>query len=92
MVFPEIFEHSLIPDDDGIFHCVLIASCFFIIRAIDNSNYFYPAGILIGLSYYAKGNALILIPVYGLFCLIRGGAKILDNHDSVVHQEYSSLR
>ena len=79
MVFPEIFEHSLIPDDDGIFHCVLIASCFFIIRAIDNSNYFYPAGILIGLSYYAKGNALILIPVYGLFCLIRGGAKILGN-------------
>lgn len=79
MVFPEIFEHSLIPDDDGIFHCLLIASCFFIIRAMDNSNYFYPAGIFIGLSYYAKGNALILIPVYGFFCLIRGGFKILGN-------------
>ena len=52
IVFPNIFEHSLIPDDDEIFHCLVIASCFFIIKAMDSPKYFYSAGVLIGLSYY----------------------------------------
>ena len=29
VVFPNIFEHSLVPDDDGIYHFMVIASCFF---------------------------------------------------------------
>ena len=79
IVFPNIFEHSLVPDDDGIYHFMVIASCFLIIMAIDTPKYFYVAGVFIGLSYYAKGSGLILIPIYFLFCLIRGGPKILRN-------------
>ncbi|HIA68991.1 TPA: glycosyltransferase family 39 protein [Candidatus Poribacteria bacterium] len=79
IVFPNIFEHSLVPDDDGIFHFMVIASCFLIIMAIDTPKYFYSAGVFISLSYYAKGSGLILIPIYFIFCLIRGGPKILWN-------------
>ncbi|MFQ6041217.1 MAG: ArnT family glycosyltransferase [Candidatus Poribacteria bacterium] len=79
VVFPNIFSHSLIPDDDGIFPFMVLASCYFIMMAMDSPKYFYPAGIFIGLSYYAKGSGLYLIPAYLLFCVIWGGLKILRN-------------
>lgn len=44
---------------------------------MDPPRYFYSAGVFIGLSYYAKGSGLILIPVYSLFCLVQAGFKIL---------------
>ena len=79
IVFPAIFSHSLIPDDDAIFHFIVIASCYFIIKAQDKPKYYYPAGAFIGLAYYAKGNGLVLIPVYLAFCVIIGGFKALRN-------------
>ena len=50
LVFPTIFSWSLIPDDDSIFPFMVIASCFFIIKAQDSSRYFYPAGVFMGLT------------------------------------------
>jgi len=79
LVFPDIFSHSLVPDDDGLFPFMVLASCYFIIMAMDEPKYFYPAGIFIGLSYYAKGSGLYLIPAYLLFCIILGGYKTLRN-------------
>ncbi|HIE30295.1 TPA: hypothetical protein EYP66_23800 [Candidatus Poribacteria bacterium] len=79
IVFPDIFEHSLIPDDDGLFPFMILASCFFIIKAMDSSKYFYPAGVFIGLTYYAKGAGLLLVPVYLIFCVTLGGVKMLRN-------------
>ena len=79
IVFPNIFEHSLIPDDDGLFPFMVLASCFFIIKAQDSPKYFYPAGAFIGLTYYAKGTGLWIIPAYLIFCVILNGFKILRN-------------
>jgi len=79
IVFPAIFSHSLLSDDDGIFHFLIVASCFFIIKAQDSPKYFYPAGVFIGLTYYAKGSGLVLIPIYLIFCVIMGGFKALRN-------------
>ena len=107
IVFPDIFSHSLVPDDDGLFPFMVLASCYFIIMAMDSpeqesrtspfsegenprevgrpltfrigSNYFYLAGVFIGLSYYAKGSGLWLIPAYLLFCVILSGFKVLRN-------------
>lgn len=42
IVFPNIFEHSLVPDDDGIYHFMVIASCFLIIMAIDTDSHLFP--------------------------------------------------
>lgn len=79
IVFPSIFSRSLLPDDDAIFHFIVLASCFFIMKAQDSPRYFYPAGIFIGLAYYAKGSGLVLIPAYFIFCVILGGFKALRN-------------
>ena len=78
-VFPAIFSYSLIPDDDAIFHFIVLACCFFIIKAQDSPKYYYPAGVFIGLSYYAKGSGLWVVPIYLVFCVIWGGLKILRN-------------
>lgn len=75
LAFPEILSWSLLPDDDAIFPFMVIASCFFIIKAQDSSRYYYPAGAFMGLTYYAKGVGLWLIPVYLVFCVIRNGFK-----------------
>jgi len=79
IVFPDIFSHSLVPDDDVLFPFMVLASCFFIIMAMDSPKYFYPAGIFIGLSYYAKGSGLWLVPAYLIFCVILRGVQILRN-------------
>ena len=79
IVFPNIFDRSLMPDDDGLFPFMVLASCFFIIKAMDSPKYFYPAGVFIGLTYYAKGTGLWIIPAYLIFCVILGGVKILRN-------------
>ena len=79
IVFPDIFEHSLIPDDDGLFPFMLLASCFFAMKTMDSPKYFYPAGAFIGLTYYSKGTGLWIIPAYLIFFVILGGFKILRN-------------
>jgi len=79
IVFPNIFEHSLIPDDDGLFPFMVLASCFFIIKTQDSPKYFYPAGAFIGLTYYAKGTGLWIIPAYLIFFVILSGFKVLRN-------------
>ncbi|MFC1714427.1 glycosyltransferase family 39 protein [Candidatus Poribacteria bacterium] len=79
MFFPVIFSRSLLPDDDVPFVFLIVLSCFLIIEAQDSPKFFYPAGIFIGLTYYAKGTGLWLIPAYLVFCLISGGLGILRN-------------
>jgi len=79
MIFPNIFSHSLIPDDDVLFTFMVLASCFFIMKAHDSSKHFCYAGIFIGLTYYAKGVGLWLIPAYLIIFVILGGFRILRN-------------
>lgn len=77
MFFPVIFSYSLRVDDDLLFPFMVLTSCFFIIKAQDSPKFFYPAGVFIGLTYYAKSTGLLIIPAYFIFCVISGGFKIL---------------
>ena len=77
MFLPIIFSFSLRADSDLLFAFMILASCFFIIKAQDSPKFFYPAGAFIGLTHYAKGTGLWIIPVYFVFCVISGGFKIL---------------
>ena len=79
MFFPVIFSSSMKAGGDLLFAFMIVASCYFIIKAQDSPKYFYTAGVFIGLAYYAKGTGLWIIPAYFIFCVILGGFKILRN-------------
>src|SRR5688500_612312 len=64
IAFPEFFQSSLRCDDDLLFALLVLASCFFIMKAENSPKYFFTAGILIALTFYAKGSGLLLIPIY----------------------------
>ncbi len=81
MFFPYIFSSSLKAAGDLLFSLTIVASCFFIIKAQDSPKFFYPAGVFIGLAYYAKGTGLWIIPAYFMFCVIWGGFKILRSRN-----------
>ena len=77
MFFPVVFSSSITAGGDLLFAFMILASCYLIIKAHDSPKYFYPAGVFIGLAYYAKGTGLWIIPAYFIFCVMLGGFKIL---------------
>jgi len=67
LIYPTFFQHSLNCLSDIIFAFMVCLTVLWAIKGLDNSKFFYPMGICLGLSYYTKGSGLILIPVYVLF-------------------------
>ena len=49
---------------------MVFLTVLFVVKGMDDGRYFYPMGICMGLSYYAKGAGLVLIPAYILFYLV----------------------
>jgi len=70
LVYPDFFTHSLFCLSDITFAFMVFLTVLFAVKGMDDGRYFYPMGLCIGLSYYAKGAGLVLIPAYILFYLI----------------------
>jgi len=70
LISPTLFGWSLHCLSDVIYAFVVSAFVFFSVKTLGDEKYFYPAGIFMGLAYYAKGSGLILIPCYILFYFI----------------------
>ncbi len=79
LFYPVIFEESLQSLSDVLYSFVVCAGVLFSMKALDDERFFYPLGVFMGLSYYAKGSGLILIPGHILFQVIarRSVKKIL---------------
>lgn len=69
LVYPDFFTHSLFCLSDITFAFMVFLTVFFAVKGMDDGRYFYPMGICLGLSCYAKGAGLVLIPAYILFYL-----------------------
>lgn len=69
LFYPVFFRHSLYCLSDITFAFMVCLTVFLAIKGIDDERFFYPMGVCIGLSYYAKGSGLVLIPAYVLFYL-----------------------
>lgn len=67
MNFPFFFSQSIKTLSDITYTFVICLSVLFAIKGRENGRYFYPMGACIGLAYYAKGSALVLIPAYLFF-------------------------
>ncbi|MEK7398414.1 MAG: glycosyltransferase family 39 protein [Candidatus Poribacteria bacterium] len=70
LLSPSFYEWSLHCLSDVIFAFVVCAFVLFAVKSLDKKQYFYLAGFFMGLSYYAKGSAIVLIPCYIFFYIL----------------------
>ena len=78
MFCPSIFGWSLYCFSDITYSFIVCLAALFAVKGMEQDKYFYPMGIFLGLSYYAKGTTLALIPAFPLFYIIaRGSFKAL---------------
>lgn len=70
LFYPIFFRHSLYSLSDITYAFMVCLTLLLAIKGLDDERFFYPMGICIALSYYAKGSGLVLIPAYILFYLI----------------------
>jgi len=70
MLDPFTFRWSLHSLSDVIFAFVFCAMVLYSAKALNDDKFFYHAGILMGLAYYAKGSGMLLIPGHILFHII----------------------
>jgi 4-amino-4-deoxy-L-arabinose transferase-like glycosyltransferase len=73
LFYPSLFFWSLYALSDITYAFVICLAVLFAIKGLEDGRYFYPMGVCLGLSYYAKGVTLALIPVFPLFYLIVKG-------------------
>ena len=74
MFYPSLFMWSLYCLSDITYSFVVCLAVLFAVKGMDDSRYFYPMGLFLGLGYYAKGATLVLIPAFPLFYLIASGS------------------
>ena len=70
LLHPELFAHSLLCASDLTFAFLLCLGVLFALEGLKDGRYFYPMGVTLGLAYYAKGAALVVIPAFAAFYLI----------------------
>jgi hypothetical protein len=70
LLSPSFYEWSLHCLSDVTFAFMVCAFVLFAVKSLDKKPYFYLAGFFMGLSYYAKGSAIVLIPCYILFYIL----------------------
>jgi len=81
MLYPKLFFWSLFCLSDITYTFVFLLFILFSIKGFDDNRYFYAMGICIGLGYYAKGTAILLIPAVVLFYLVKTGSISKIFHD-----------
>lgn len=71
MLYPRLFFWSLFCLSDVTYTFVFLLVILFAIKGHDGKRYFYLMGVTIGIAYYAKGTALLLIPAVVLFYMVK---------------------
>jgi 4-amino-4-deoxy-L-arabinose transferase-like glycosyltransferase len=68
---PNLFFWSLFCLSDVTYVFIFLMVILFAIKGFDDKKYFYLMGIFIGLGYYTKGSAILLIPSVIIFYFVK---------------------
>ena len=78
LFYPSMFMWSLYCLSDITYSFMICLAVWLAVKGMENDKYFYAMGLVLGLSYYAKGVTLVIIPAFPLFYIIaRGSFKAL---------------